>query len=1267
MRNRAPSARVDGRRVSAALLGTFVAAICAAALPATAQAGADLAPCVPDGTVSAIAHANGNTYIGGQFAAVGQRSGSGVPLARSGVGGGGGTAPPCQASADPESSGSAVSGQPVRPFPEVSGGSVDAAIPDGQGGWYIGGSFTSVGGQAREGLARINADGSVAAGVGDPGAPNGGNGIACASNPTCAVYALALDPNQNVLYVGGSFDGVGSPGNITSPSPNLAAIDAGSGAAVAGSQQSSNWNPPAPDGPVNALATIPVTVNVSSNGGVSATPSRMSILIIGGSFAHAGAGGGGTQTALAQLGAVWGVGATQSCSGCTATSPQSPVSMGGALVASAAGSSGSPWNPTSAASNAFAPGPSNESAQVSAVAVGQPLQGDAGASPPTAACTATTSKCVEFIPVYAAGSPATGSPVQAFQLPLVTAASPTSSVVAGEVTGGPAYTWGVSSPNPGPALTAGSDGNTSVSAVSLVPAPDLGTPATPASKPQPPRVYYGGDFTEDPSAGNPQSAAPKWSNLAEAQGVGDPSTTTQKSAVDPQWTPALNAPVTALAIDASGTTDVVYTGGQFTASSCGQAAGVTCNYAAAFQGANGTTSTALANWTPGLAGGPVNVLALSDASAQTPSVYAGGSFSSTGAVARSNLAAFDPSGALLGWNPGATLSGPSSGCGNGGSTPQVDALAANGSTVYAGGVFDTAGGSTACNLAALDGSSGQPVGGFAPPNPNRAVLSLASTGNALYAGGQFTQIGDQSRNAVAKLDPSSGAVDSRWNPGATPTGTGSQPASVNAIAAGCGTVYVGGDFSAVGGKSRSDLASLDPSSGAATPWNPSSSSYVFAIQPVDGRVYVSGNFSSVGGSGGPYVAAIDSSTGKASTSFYSSARYTTPALALAGSTLFEGQTFGGPGGADGVQNLIAVQADPSAASYGRPLDSDINSTSDIDSDSPFDPYASGDPDGNGDSDTPAPAGDVLALSAYGPELYVGGDFTGLGTRPQHGFAAIPLPTNVGTNAVNCVTPAPSVQLSGSGAFGDELIGTSSAPHALTVTNVGTAPLAVPAAGVALVGVDIGEYLVTQDGCSSQTLAPGGSCTIDLAFAPRTVGAHNGASLQVADNAAGSPQAVALSGTGLAPPTAQIRRPAPPALTGFAQSHPRWREHAPIAHARRGRARRRRSSVPVGTTFSFSLGERARVTLIFTQKLSGRIRNHRCVNTTFRNRRRPRCTRIVFAGTLTLAAKQGRNRLAFDGKLDRRRRLKPGTYTVYAIAAGAGGASAPHRLTFTIVA
>jgi VCBS repeat-containing protein len=77
-------------------------------------------------------------------------------------------------------------------YPYVDG-TVYATVPDDNGGFYIGGSFTSVGGVPRENLARIRADGTL-----DPTWNPGANGV---------VFALATD--MSYVYAGGTFTSAG--------------------------------------------------------------------------------------------------------------------------------------------------------------------------------------------------------------------------------------------------------------------------------------------------------------------------------------------------------------------------------------------------------------------------------------------------------------------------------------------------------------------------------------------------------------------------------------------------------------------------------------------------------------------------------------------------------------------------------------------------------------------------------------------------------------------------------------------------------------------------------------------------------------------------------------------------------------------------------------------------------------------------------------------------------------------------------------------------
>ena len=89
-------------------------------------------------------------------------------------------------------------------------------------------------------------------------------------------------------------------------------------------------------------------------------------------------------------------------------------------------------------------------------------------------------------------------------------------------------------------------------------------------------------------------------------------------------------------------------------------------------------------------------------------------------------------------------------------------------------------------------------------------------------------------------------------------------------------------------------------------------------------------------------------------------------------------------------------------------------------------------------------------------------------------------------------------------LGNEVIGTTSPAQPTTLSNYGTATLSIT-------NIAAGGSFAETNTCSS-TLASGASCTINLTFTPTASGSVTG-TLSVTDNASGSPQTVALSGTG----------------------------------------------------------------------------------------------------------------------------------------------------------
>jgi len=119
-------------------------------------------------------------------------------------------------------------------------------------------------------------------------------------------------------------------------------------------------------------------------------------------------------------------------------------------------------------------------------------------------------------------------------------------------------------------------------------------------------------------------------------------------------------------------------------------------------------------------------------------------------------------------------------------------------------------------------------------------------------------------------------------------------------------------------------------------------------------------------------------------------------------------------------------------------------------------------------------------------------------------------TNSSDNTVAILLQGTTVSLSTTSLdFGTQLIGTSSAPQVVTLTNTGAVSLTI--SSIAVSGADSEDFGQTNT-CGSH-LPPGASCTISVTFAPTQTGPRT-ASLTITDNGAGSPQLVSLSGTGV---------------------------------------------------------------------------------------------------------------------------------------------------------
>jgi hypothetical protein len=112
-----------------------------------------------------------------------------------------------------------------------------------------------------------------------------------------------------------------------------------------------------------------------------------------------------------------------------------------------------------------------------------------------------------------------------------------------------------------------------------------------------------------------------------------------------------------------------------------------------------------------------------------------------------------------------------------------------------------------------------------------------------------------------------------------------------------------------------------------------------------------------------------------------------------------------------------------------------------------------------------------------------------------------------------------VQLSGQGTvmsvtpsslnFGTVSVGSSSAPQTVSITNTGSSSVSITK--ISLSGSDPGDFILDSNTCGS-SLGAGASCSITISFEPRASGSRT-ATLNLTDTGGGSPQTVALSGTG----------------------------------------------------------------------------------------------------------------------------------------------------------
>ncbi len=585
-------------------------------------------------------------------------------------------------------------------------------------------------------------------------------------------------------------------------------------------------------------------------------------------------------------------------------------------------------------------------------------------------------------------------------------------------------------------------------------------------------------------------------------------------------------------------------------------------------------------------------------------LYAGGTFGAVGGHAGSLLVArLDPvSGAVdLAFHPdfGGTVSTLTGGAGG---------------TVVAGGAL---GRSYALrNVAHVDLATGTIDAGF-HPDPTDEVSALLYDGTDLYIGGSFTTIGAQTATPrLARVNAVTGAVDTTFHPPAV---------------AGAGTIVLGihraGSDLVLNG-APALLAKIGASGASDPDFQGQVDDLVNTVAVAATSVYIGGQFQTVDNQfATPWLAKLDASTGAVDLGFAPAPDADVRQLVHDGTSLDASGAFGSIGGQASIGHLVKLSpasglAD--AAFHPKPGSTPFalwregswlyagGGFTSIGSQTGTPRLARVDAI-SGAVDTtynPTPDGTVRALWATSTSVFAGGAFADVDGIAHQGFVLVgpPRPRATAAPAITG-TPQPGSMLTCSdGTWSDATL-----PFARRWLADGAAVAGQTGTTFAVQASDVGKHLACEVTARNGT-GPGVALSTAV-----TVVAGATATPTPTPTPIASPQPTPTpTPVGTTPDTAA------PALSAVSLTR------------RRFRAKR-------GTTFRFTVSERATVTIRIT-------------------RHKPRSVR----GTLKRNVAKGPQRVAFSGRFGGKA-LAPGAYDVRVRATdAAGNRSRAVTLHFTIL-
>lgn len=288
----------------------------------------------------------------------------------------------------------------------------------------------------------------------------------------------------------------------------------------------------------------------------------------------------------------------------------------------------------------------------------------------------------------------------------------------------------------------------------------------------------------------------------------------------------------------------------------------------------------------------------------------------------------------------------------------ISAILRYGGNVYVAGAFSLAGPNSGCGVG-LDRLTGKIVPGL--PKVAGLLYAVVPDGaGGWYIGGAIKGVGGLDRPGIAHI-LSDGSV-ANWRPGCD--------GRVLTIALHNNRLFVGGEFSEIGGEARSNLAELNLVTGKATYWDPSPDNRVLALVPTDTTLIVGGEFSSIAGIPRNCAAALDFNTGNA-TAWDPNILGGVNVFAVQGDTVFVGGSFYSVGG-QLRWKLAAVSGTTGSVTAFAPVVQGHQSSS-------YDPSPQ-----------------IVAIIANGGTIYIGGHFAFVAGSHREGLAEVDVASGLPT-------------------------------------------------------------------------------------------------------------------------------------------------------------------------------------------------------------------------------------------------------------------------------